>query len=201
MMKLHHSPFSPFARKVMACAIARGIDDRIELLRSNPHDSPADLLKSNPLSKIPCLVLEDGTPVFDSPVICEHLDSIGTANGLFPSSGTPRWVRISVMHALADGIADALVARRMHAGGTMDETRKAFLARQKASVERGLAVLEADPPKGLSDIGAIAVACALGYLDLRFADEPWRPTHPRLAAWLAEVSALPPLARTAPPPA
>ncbi|HEV7265231.1 MAG TPA: glutathione S-transferase [Falsiroseomonas sp.] len=199
MMKLHYSANSPFARKVMACAVARGIDDRIETVGSNPHVSPEALLKANPLSKIPCLVLEDGTAIFDSPVICEYLDSVGEANGVFPSSGTPRWVRISVMHALADGIADALVARRMHGAAPPDEARAAFLARQKAAVARGLAALEADPPKGLTDIGAIAVACALGYLDLRFADEPWREAHPRLAAWLAEVSKLPPLARTQPP--
>jgi glutathione S-transferase len=198
-MKLHYSANSPFARKVMACAIARGIDDRIETVATNPHVSPEALLKANPLSKIPCLVLEDGTAVFDSAVICEYLDSVGEANGLFPSSGTPRWVRISVMHALADGIADASVARRMHGTAPADEARSAFLARQKAAVARGLAVLEADPPKGLSDIGAIAVACALGYLDFRFADEPWRETHPRLAAWFAEVSPLAPLARTIPP--
>jgi glutathione S-transferase len=197
-MILHYSANSPFARKVMACAIARGIADRIETVGSNPHVSPEALLKANPLSKIPCLVLEDGTAVFDSPVICEYLDSVGEANGLFPSSGTPRWVRISVMHALADGVADALVARRMHGAAPADEARSAFLARQKAAVARGLAVLEADPPKGLSDIGAIAVACALGYLDFRFADEPWRDAHPKLAAWFAAVSPLEPLARTAP---
>jgi glutathione S-transferase len=81
----------------------------------------------------------------------------------------------------------------------MDATREAFLARQKAAVDRGLAALEAAPPQGLSDIGAIAVGCALGYLDFRFAGEPWRDAHPRLAAWFAEVSALPPMARTAPP--
>jgi len=197
-MKLHHSPNSPFARKVMACAITRGIDDRIELLRTDPHVSPPELLKDNPLSKIPCLVLEDGRAIYDSPVICEYLDTVGEAHALFPSSGTPRWVRISVMHALADGISDALVARRMHGAAPADEARAKFLGRQKAAVERGLAVLEADPPKGLSDIGAIAVACALGYADLRFASEDWRTAHPRLAAWFAEVSKLPPLARTAP---
>jgi glutathione S-transferase len=199
MMKLHHSPSSPFARKVMACAIARGIDDRITAVVTDPHSSPADLLKANPLSKIPCLVTSDGHAVYDSPVICEYLDSVGEANGLFPSSGTPRWIRISVMHALADGIMDAAVARRMRFGKPVDATREAFLARQKAAIERGLAALEADPPEGLSDIGAIAVACALGYLDFRFANEPWRETHPNLAAWFARVSDLPPLARTAPP--
>ncbi|MGG5819134.1 glutathione S-transferase [Falsiroseomonas sp. HW251] len=197
-MKLHHAHASPFARKVVACAIARGIDDRIELVPVNPHVSPEALLRHNPLSKVPCLVLEDGTAVYDSPVICEYLDSVGEANGLFPSSGTPRWVRISVMHALADGIMDAAVARRMRAGKPVDETRAAFLDRQKAAVARGLARLESDPPKGLADIGAIAVACALGYLDFRFADEPWRGAHPALAAWFTEVSKLPPMARTVP---
>jgi glutathione S-transferase len=198
MMKLYGATASPFARKVMACAIARGIDDRLELVAANPHVTPPELLQHNPLSKIPCLVLEDGTPVFDSPVICEYLDTVGEATGLFPSSGTPRWIRISVMHALADGIMDAAVFRRMRSGKPVDETRAHFLARQKAAVERGLAKLEADPPQGLKDIGAIAVACALGYLDFRFADEPWRPAHPRLAAWFAQVSELPPLARTVP---
>jgi glutathione S-transferase len=197
-MKLHHSPASPFARKVMALAIARGIDDRIAVLATNPHGSPADLLAANPLSKIPCLVLDDGTAIYDSRVICEYLDTVGEAASLFPTSGTQRWIRAQVMHALADGIMDAAVARRMRAGKPLDEARAAFLDRQKAAVERGLAALEADPPKGLADIGAIAVGCALGYLDFRFADEPWRPAHPRLAAWLTQASALAPLARTVP---
>ncbi|WP_237214753.1 glutathione S-transferase N-terminal domain-containing protein [Falsiroseomonas oryziterrae] len=199
MMKLLYSPASPFVRKVVACAIARGIDTRIEMVPTDPHSSPDALLKLNPLSKIPCLVTESGEAIYDSPVICEYLDAIGEANALFPTSGTHRWVRISVMHALADGIMDAAVARRMRFGKPVDATREAFLARQKAAVERGLAALEADPPQGLSDIGAIAVGCALGYLDFRFADEPWRAAHPRLAAWFAQVSELPPLARTAPP--
>ena len=199
MMKLHFSPASPFARKVLACAVARGIDNRIETVATDPHSSPAELLKANPLAKIPCLITQDGHAVYDSPVICEYLDTIGEANALFPTSGTHRWIRISVMHALADGIMDAAVARRMRFGKPMDATREAFLARQKATVDRGLAALEAAPPQGLSDIGAIAVGCALGYLDFRFAGEPWRDAHPRLAAWFAEVSALPPMARTAPP--
>jgi glutathione S-transferase len=136
--------------------------------------------------------------IYDSPVICEYLDTIGEATGVFPSSGTPRWVRITVMHALADGIMDAAVARRMRAGKPVDETRAAFLARQKAAVERGLDALEAAPPEGLKDIGAIAVGCALGYLDFRFAEEPWRANRPNLAAWFEAASKLPPLARTVP---
>jgi glutathione S-transferase len=198
MMRLYGGNGSPFVRKVMDCAIARGIADRIEQVPTDPHSSPPALLRENPLSKIPCLVLNDGTAIYDSPVICEYLDTVGEATGLFPSSGTPRWIRISVMHALADGIAEACVFRRMRFGRPVDDTRAHFIGRQKAAVERGLAVLEAAPPQGLRDVGAIAAACALGYLDFRFADEPWRPAHPNLAAWFAEVSALPALARTQP---
>lgn len=197
-MKLHHSPNSPFVRKVMACAIARGIDSRITLIATDPHSSPPELLKDNPLSKIPCLITNDGEAIYDSPVICEYLDTVGEANALFPTSGTHRWIRITVMHALADGIMDAAVARRMQSMQPKEAARDAFMARQKAAVDRGLAALEANPPQGLSDIGAIAVGCALGYLDFRFAHEPWREAHPRLATWFAQVSGLPPLARTAP---
>ncbi len=198
MMKLHYSPASPFARKCLAAAIARGIEGRIELVGTNPHVSPAELLKDNPLSKIPALVTDDGMAVFDSPVICEYLNTLGEAATLIPTSGTRAWIRVQVMQALADGIMDAAVARRMRAGKPLDETRAAFLDRQKAAIARGLAALEAAPPEGLGDIGAIAVGCALGYLDFRFADEPWREAHPRLAAWFAAASTLPPLARTVP---
>jgi glutathione S-transferase len=197
-MKLHHSPASPYVRKVMACAIARGLDDRIETVATNPHVSPSELLADNPLSKVPALVAEDGTAIYDSPVICEYLDTLGNAPALFPPTGTPARLRAQIMHATADGILDAAVARRLQMAHPQDDGRRAFDARQKAAVERALDVLEAAPPKGLADIGAIAAACALGYLDFRFPHEPWRETHPRLAAWFTEVSKLPPLARTVP---
>jgi glutathione S-transferase len=197
-MKLHYSPASPYVRKVMACAIARGLDGRIETVATNPHVSPADLLADNPLSKVPALVADDGTAIYDSPVICEYLDTLGDAPALFPPTGTPARLHAQIMHAAADGILDAAVARRLNMPHPQDDGRKAFDARQKAAVERALAVLEAKPPVGLSDIGAIAVGCALGYLDFRFAAEPWRAAHPRLAAWFAEVSKLPPLSRTVP---
>lgn len=197
-MKLHYSPASPYVRKVMACAIARGIDDRIELADTNPHVSPASLLADNPLSKVPALVADDGTAIYDSPVICEYLDTLGDAPALFPAPGTPARLRAQIMQATADGILDAAVGRRMNMPLPQDDGRRDFDARQKAAVDRALAVLEAAPPAGLADIGAIAVGCALGYLDFRFAAEPWREAHPKLAAWFAEVSVLAPLERTVP---
>lgn len=194
-MLLHWSPASPFARKVLACAVLRGLE--IPVIATNPHESPPELLRVNPLSKVPCLVLDDGAGIYDSRVICDHLDTIGDAPPALPASGPAR-LRALLMQALGGGIMDAAVARRVQSAMPQEAARTAFMDRQKAAVDRGLAALEAAPPAGLSDIGAIAVACALGYLDFRFPQEPWRGAHPRLAAWLAQVSALPPLARTVP---
>ena len=197
-MKLHYSSASPYVRKVMACAIARGLDGRIEKVATNPHTSPADLLADNPLSKVPALVADDGTAIYDSPVICEYLDTLGDAAPLFPPTGTPARLKAQIMHATADGILDAAVGRRLQMPHPQDDGRRAFDARQKAAVDRALDVLEKNPPKALSDIGEIAVACALGYLDFRFGNEPWRATHPRLAAWFEQVSKLAPIAQTVP---
>jgi glutathione S-transferase len=197
-MKLHYSAASPYVRKVLACAIARGLEGGIEKITTNPHASPDDLLANNPLSKVPALLTPDGIAVFDSPVICEFLDSHGAAPPLFPPVGSPQRLKALLCQATADGILDAAVGRRMQAQHPQDEARRAFDARQKAAVERALAALERDPPAGLADIGAISVACALGYLDFRFPHEPWREAYPRLAAWFAEVSKLRPLAETVP---
>ncbi len=199
-MKLFYSPSSPFVRKVMACAIARGLDQRIEKLPTNPHQSPADLLAANPLSKVPGLITDDGIGLFDSPVICEYLDSLGSAPPMFPPAGPARW-RALRFQAMADGIMDAAVGRRMEQGRPQEAARDAAMARMAAAVARALDLLEADPPGASLDIGSITVACALGYLDFRFAAEPWRAGRPMLAAWFAAIEKLPPIARTAPPPA
>jgi glutathione S-transferase len=197
-MKLHYSAASPYVRKVMACAIARGLETRIEKVTTNPHTSPAELLASNPLSKVPALVADDGAPIFDSPVICEYLDSLGDAPALFPPAGSAARLKALVRQAAADGILDSAVGRRGMSQLPQDDGRKAYDARQKGAVDRALAMIEKDPPAGLSDIGAISVACALGYLDFRFPHEPWRDAHPKLAAWFAEVSKLRPIAETVP---
>lgn len=197
-MKLFYSPSSPFVRKVMACAILRGLDDQIETVPTNPHASPAALIAANPLSKVPGLIADDGTAYFDSPVICEYLDSLGDAPKLFPPAGPARF-RALVLQAMGDGILDAAVARRGEQGRPREDARDAAMARMAAAVARTLAMLEANPPGEALDIGSITIACALGYLDFRFAAEPWRPAHPRLAAWFARMEAVPAIARTAPP--
>lgn len=197
-MKLFYSPTSPYVRKVMICMILRGLEGRVELLPTNPHTSPEPLLAANPLSRVPCLVTDAGQAIYDSPVICEYLDGLGNAAPLFPSPGPAR-IAALVLQALGDGMMDAAIARRMSDALPQDDGRQAFGQRQQGVVARGLDALEAAPPQGLTEIGAITVACALGYLDFRFAHEPWRETHPKLAAWYASVAAAPPIARTVPP--
>jgi glutathione S-transferase len=196
-VKLHHSPASPYVRKVRICAITRGIDSRIKLVPCNPNTSPAALLADNPLSKVPTLVTEDGVALFDSPVICEYLDSLGDALPMFPAHGAARW-RALKLQAMGDGILDACVPRRMEMQRPQDEGRAGVVARMRAAVERTLDALEADPPHKAVDIGSITVACALGYLDFRFPQQPWRQTRPRLAAWFEVFSQDPAVAATAP---
>lgn len=197
-MKLHYSPTSPYVRKVMACAIERGIVGQIEKAPTNPNESPASLLADNPLSKVPALVTDDGVALFDSPVICEYLDSVGEGRPMFPAHGAARW-RALKQQAMGDGILDASVPRRAELQKPQDDGRKAWIGRQRAAVERTLDALEADPPHNLVDIGSITVACALGYLDFRYPHEPWRTNRPKLAAWFETFAKNPCIAQTAPP--
>jgi len=197
-MRLAHSPNSPYVRKCWALAIRRGIEDRIELWTMATTD-PA-LAALNPLAKLPTLVTDEGEVLYDSPVICEYLDSLGDGPRLFPARGPARWKALR-QAALADGILDATQPRRREVALPQDEGRRAYIALQQGKVARALDALEAEAA-GLGDlatIGEIAIACALGYLDFRFPNEPWRPGHPRLEAWYARVSHLPPMARTVPP--
>lgn len=197
-MKLAYSPNSPYVRKCVAIAIARGIDSRMELWTIGT--TAPELAARNPLSKVPTLILDDGTTLYDSPVICEYLDSLPGGAKLYPAAGPARWRALTQM-ALGDGILDATQPRRREIALPLDEGRKDYIATQQQKVSRALDVLEAeaDGLGALTTIGEITIGCALGYLDFRYPHEPWRPGHPKLEAWYAKVSQLPPLARTVPP--
>src|SRR5690242_20268052 len=151
-MKLYYSPTSPFVRKVMACRSTRSLERQVTLATVNPHVSPPELLGVNPLSKVPCLVTEDGLPLFDSPVICEYLDSLGEALPLFPDHGPHRW-RALKEQAMGDGILDAAVLRRLESARPREEARDGVILRQKTAIDRTLDALEADPPHRIVDIG------------------------------------------------
>ncbi len=194
MLKLRSGAPSPFGRKVKIAAALLGID--LEIIATDTNDANDPLRKDNPLGKIPALVREDGGAVYDSRVILEYLDLKAGGGRIIPSEPKAR-IDALTLQALADGIMDACILQvyegRWRAAEHQDQK---WLAHQAGKVERGLAVLEANPPAlpkdaaGL-DVGHIAIACALGYLDLRFAGR-WRENHPKLVAWLDAFAGLTP---------
>ena len=202
-MKLHWSPRSPFVRKVMIVAHERGIVSRIDCIRtvaatSKPH---ADLRKDNPWAKIPTRGLDDGTVIYDSPVICEYFDTLGEledAPKLFPTDHKARLVALR-RQALGDGFLDLLVLlrdERMRAQPS-DAHLVSAAVRKRAileSLEQEAMELAAAPFR----IGHVAIGCALSYLDFRYADDDWREAHPRLAAWHATFAARPSVHSTEP---
>jgi glutathione S-transferase len=196
-MKFSFSGASPYVRKAMIVAIIRGIDGQLTDLAMKTAD-PA-LAALNPLAKIPTLVTDDGMALYDSPVICEYLDSIGSAPALFPAAGPARWKALQ-LQALGDGIMDASQPRRREIALPQDDGRREYIATQRGKVERAIAKLESETGELglLTTIGEITVACALGYLDFRYANEPWREAAPKLAAWYAKVLELPAMKRTMP---
>ncbi|MFY9762359.1 MAG: glutathione S-transferase [Xanthobacteraceae bacterium] len=199
-MKLHWSPRSPFVRKVMIVAHERGLAGRIECVRTvaamtKPH---AELMKDNPLSKIPTLILDDGTVLYDSPVICEYLDALDGAPKLFPRAPKARMTALR-RQALGDGFLEMMVAlRNEHERAQPSDIHMASTAARKAAV---LASLDREAESLTTTpfgIGHIAIGCALSYLDFRFADENWRKDHLRLANWHAAFAARPSVRATEP---
>lgn len=198
-MKLHWSPKSPFVRKVVVCAHELGLHDRIECVRTvaalrvpNPV-----LMADNPLSKIPTLVLPDGRTLMDSAVICEYLDAMA-GGGLFPAPGPARWTALR-WQALADGLLDLLLLWRNERERTHAEP--AVLEAYARKAEATLALLERECGQLAREpltIGQLALGCALGYLDYRFADYGWRQRAPALARWHAVLMARPAFVRTEP---
>jgi glutathione S-transferase len=188
MMILRYSPASPYARKIRIAADLLGLSDRIRIEPASTADPNDSLRIQNPLGKIPTLILADGSSLYDSRVIADYLDHLSGGGKLIPADPDKRFVALR-LQALGDGVNDAALLIRYETA-----TRPAALrdpeaiALQQGKIDRALATLEAVPPAGPPDIGQIALACALGYLDLRF-EGAWRQTHPRLAAWLADFCA------------
>lgn len=181
-MKLYTSKTSPFARKVRISAMLLGLDRRIEMIDTDANANPPELHAANPLGQIPTLVTEDGFALFDSAVICEYLNDIAHDLPIIPAAGAARWIALR-LQALGDGIMDAAVLRRKLLMQTDVKEDQALAVRQKAAMTRALDVLEQHSMSQHIDIGLISVVCALGFLDLRFRDEPWREGRPALAAW------------------
>jgi glutathione S-transferase len=182
-MKLRYSPTSPYVRKVMVVAIETGLEDQIEIVPTDPWDSDTDLPADNPLGKVPALLTDDGLTLFDSPVICEFLDTLHDGQPLFPPVGEARWKALR-WQALGDGILDACVMRRVEQKFRKKHLQSLeWIARQQRTIERSLEELNRGLSQNSVTIGHVSVGCALGYLDLRFPEDEWRALCPSLAIW------------------
>jgi len=185
-MKLRSSPASPFGRKVKIAAVLCGI--HLDIDPADTSDATDSLRGQNPLGKIPVLLREDGPPLFDSRVIIEFLDRQAGGGCIIPEQDEPRFAALTTQ-ALADGLMDAALLQVYETRFRPAEIRSvSWVDNQAGKVSRALRALENAPPApgGVSapaHIGEIALACALGYLDLRFSGT-WRGDHLGLVAWL-----------------
>jgi glutathione S-transferase len=187
-MKIFYAAASPFVRKCLVVAHELGVREQVELVPTNAHPihRSAAIVAYNPLGKMPTLLVEDGTVLYASRVICEYLNS-RAGGALIPPEGPQRWQAL-VDQSLGDGIMDAAILVRYEQAVRPESLRwPEWIAGQLEKVHSGLAQLEgrAASFQPRVDIGTIAIGCALGYLDLRFASLSWRERCPAAAAWFA----------------
>jgi glutathione S-transferase len=202
-IRLLGSLTSPYVRKVRIVMAEKRIDYHLELEDVWAPDSR--IQEANPLGKVPCLIMEDGGAVFDSRVIVEYLDAASPVSKLIPPSGRER-AEVRTWEALADGIVDAAILIRLEQTQRPPEQQSAkWLDRQRGKIDAGLAAMS----RGLGDkpwcnghaytLGDIAVGCALGYLEFRFATIRWRDEFPNLARHNDKLKARASFADTQPP--
>jgi glutathione S-transferase len=200
-MKLYYSATSPFVRKCLVSALELGLE-RIELLPAAPHPVNRDraLIAYNPLGKVPTLIADDGTVLYDSRVICEYLNTLGDGH-LLPERSAARWTAYRDQ-ALADGLMEAAVLVRYETFARPESLRwKDWIDGQMDKVTCSLAEIEqrAAILDQRIDLGTIAIGCALGYLDFRFASLGWKNAHPKTAAWFGRFAARESMLATRPP--
>ena len=195
-MKLYTNAASPFARKCRVIAHELGL--KLEEIRTLPMQEP-EFRRINPLGKIPALVLDDGSVLIDSPVICEYLNHTGGGK-FFPGMSiwrhnSGRWKALGLA-ALGDGIADAAVAWVIM--GREATVPEAARQRQMQTVLAGLDALERVKFAKDPTIGEISVACAIGYVEFRMPDLDWKATRPNLSAWYTKFCEYPSMKATVP---
>jgi len=198
-MKLYWSSRSPFVRKVMVSAHEVGVVADIHTVRvvvgaNNPN---AEVMAANPLNKIPTLVLDDGTVLYDSRVICEYFDTLHTGHKLFPSDQGARLVALR-RQALGDGIMEVILLRLGEQARAPAMQSEKHLTTHRLKIATALDRLESEagPPADQPAIGDIAIGCALSHLDFRFAADDWRAGRPKLARWHGELARRPSMQAT-----
>jgi glutathione S-transferase len=185
---LRTTPTSPFGRKVRMAIEVLGLGGRITAMPADPLDENDTLRQQNPLGKMPCLVLSDGSTIYDSGIIIEYLQDVAGTDRLLPLRGRDRY-RALTLSRLADGIMDAsiLVVYETRFRPDLPHSPR-WLSHQRGKIRRGLAAFEASPPDpNKTDVVSIGLSCALGYLDWR-KQVGWRPTYPTLVDWLERFS-------------
>jgi len=190
MMILRSSPPSPFGRKVKIALGILGLEGDVTIEKADPTDTSDTIRQQNPLGKIPALITEDGTVLYDSPVILEYLDHRAGGAKILPADINAR-VKAVTLQALCDGILDAGILLVYEGRWRPPEMAvPKWLEHQSGKVTRGLDALEAAPPAltATPDVGQITLACALGYQDLRFGGK-WRAQYPALVKWLDAFAA------------
>ena len=201
-MKLYAASPSPFVRKVLVLALETGLSGRLEhvSIKTTPIAPDVELTRSNPIAKMPTLVTDGGTTLYDSRVICEYLDSLHDSVKMFPAEDASRWVVLR-RQALGDGVLDAAVSIRYEVILRPDGKRwPKWVASQMGKVRRGLDALESEVAsfKDEINIGIITAGCVAGYLDFRFPEENWRATRPHLRDWYAPFSGRDSMVKTDP---
>jgi glutathione S-transferase len=195
MMKLHWSPRSPYVRKVMIVAHELGLQNRLHTVRTvvggtTPH---REFMRINPLGKIPTLELENGLVLYDSPVICEYLDTLHSGPRLFPPAWPERGVALRRL-ALGDGMLDAALPWLGERFRPAEQQSQSHMDLWRAKLVASVDALEHEAEAlrdGIFSIGHVAIGVALGYLDFRFGELSWRDGHPKLADWHATFNARP----------
>jgi glutathione S-transferase len=202
VLKLLATLTSPYARKVRIALAEKKIE--YTLVEDSPWVPGNAVSEVNPLGKIPVLVLDDGTRVFDSRVIVEYLDAMSPVSRLIPEPSRQR-IAVKRWEALADGICDAAGAIFLERKRPARQQSKEWIERQRAKIDRGIVELaqELDERPWCNgeaySLADIATGCALGYLDLRFPEIDWRGAHPNLAALADKLAGRPSFADTVPP--
>jgi len=203
-MKLIGSPASPYARKVRVVMAEKKLDYQYVIEDVWAPDST--ITQSNPLGKVPCLVMEGGEAIFDSRVIVEYLDTLSPVGKLIPAQGRER-AEVKTWEALADGLLDAALTARMEVifkGRSEAQRSQPWIDRQMDKINAALNAMSA----GLADkafcsgvhfsLSDVAVGCALGYLEFRFAQIAWRESYPNLAKLQDKLALRPSFMETAP---
>ena len=187
MIRVRISAASPFARKCRIAVAHLDLLDRVTFI--DAQDDPADAVRrTNPLAKVPVAILEDGSALYDSPVILEYFDFLAGGGRIIPADPAQRFPALR-RQALADGIMDAAILIGYEARyREPHQYVQRWLDHQQEKVERGLNEASHDMPGESVDVGSIALACALGFLDLR-AEGRWRAGHGPLATWLDDFAA------------